>query len=337
MREARLYSTRPDGSVDCHLCTFPCHIADGRHGICGVRENIAGTLYTNVYGKVIARHVDPIEKKPLFQFLPGTRSYSVATVGCNFRCLHCQNSEISQMPKEQKRIIGEDMDPRDVLSYAQDLGCASIAYTYTEPTIFFEYAYDIGVLAKEKGIKNIFVTNGYMTKECLDELDGVLDAANVDIKAFNENFYKKICGAKLAPVLESVEYMRSLGIWVEVTTLVIPTFNDTEDELRSIAKWIYKTDKSIPWHLSAFHPYYKLLDVPPTPVETIRRAREIGLEEGLRYVYSGNIPGMKGESTYCYNCKKLLIERVGFTVKLNLIEDARCPYCKVEIDGCFRS
>jgi pyruvate formate lyase activating enzyme len=335
MREARLYSTRPDGSVDCHLCAFRCHIADGRHGVCGVRENMAGTLYTNVYGKVIAQHVDPIEKKPLFQFLPGTSSYSVATVGCNFRCLHCQNSEISQMPKEQKRIIGEDMDPRDVLSYAQDLGCASIAYTYTEPTIFFEYAYDIGVLAKEAGIKNVFVTNGYMTKECLDELDGVLDAANVDIKAFNENFYKKICGARLAPVLESVEYMRSLGIWVEVTTLIIPTYNDTEDELRSIAKWIYKTDKSMPWHLSAFHPYYKLQDVPPTPVETIERAREIGLEEGLRYVYSGNIPGMKGESTYCYNCKKLLIERVGFTIKKNLMEDARCPYCKVEIDGCF--
>ena len=335
MEEARLYNARPDGSVDCNLCAFHCHIADGRYGICGVRENRAGTLYTNVYGKIIAEHTDPIEKKPLYHFLPDTISYSVATVGCNFRCLHCQNSDISQMPKDQSRIIGKEMSPEDIVSSAQSLDCKSIAYTYTEPTIFFEYAYDIGVLAKEAGIRNIFVTNGYMTKACLDELDGVLDAANVDIKAFSETFYKKICGARLAPVLDSVEYMRSLGIWVEITTLIIPTYNDTDDELRSIAKWIYRTDKSMPWHLSAFHPSYKLLDAPPTTVESIERARDIGLSEGLRYVYSGNIPGMAGESTYCYNCKKLLIERLGFTIKKKSIKGGRCPYCKVEIDGVF--
>ncbi len=335
MEEARLYSTRPDGSVECNLCAFHCRIADERHGICGVRENRGGTLYTDVYGKVIAENADPIEKKPLFQFLPNTSSYSVATVGCNFRCLHCQNSEISQMPKEQSVIIGKDRTPEEIVSSARSLGCRSIAYTYTEPTIFFEYAYDIGVLAKESNIKNIFVTNGYMTKDCLDELDGVLDAANVDIKAFSEDFYKKVCGAKLAPVLDSIEYMRSLGIWVEITTLIIPTYNDSDDELRSIAKWISKLDKSIPWHLSAFHPTYKLLDAPRTTVESIERARDIGLSEGLRYVYSGNIPGMAGENTYCYNCDKLLIERVGFMVKSNTIKAGSCPSCKAEIDGVF--
>jgi pyruvate formate lyase activating enzyme len=335
MEEARLYNTRPDGSVDCNLCAFHCHISDGRHGICGVRENSAGTLYTNVYGKVIAENADPIEKKPLFHFLPKTTSYSVATVGCNFHCLHCQNWEISQMPKDQSKIIGKDRSPEDIVASASSLGCESIAYTYTEPTIFFEYAYDIGVLAKESGMKNIFVTNGYMTRACLDELDGVLDAANVDIKAFSDTFYKKVCGAKLAPVLKSIEHMRSLGIWVEITTLIIPTYNDTDDELKKIAKWIFQTDRSMPWHLSAFHPVYKLLDAPPTAIESIERARDIGLSEGLRYVYSGNVPGMAGENTYCYNCKKLLIERLGFMVKKNTIKAGLCPHCKAGIDGVF--
>ncbi len=337
MEEARLYNARPDGSVDCNLCAFHCHISDGRHGICGVRENSAGTLYTNVYGKVIAENADPIEKKPLFHFLPDTTSYSVATVGCNFACLHCQNWEISQMPKDQSRIIGKDRTPEEIVSSARSLGCKSIAYTYTEPTIFFEYAYDIGVLAKESKIKNIFVTNGYMTKACLDELDGVLDAANVDIKAFSDTFYKKVCGARLAPVLESIEYMRSLGIWVEITTLIIPTYNDTDDELGNIAKWISKTDRSIPWHLSAFHPTYKLMDAPRTTVKSIERARDIGLSAGLRYVYSGNVPGMPGENTYCYNCKELLIERLGFMVKRNIIKDGSCPHCKAVIDGVFQN
>ena len=333
MREARLYKQAAGGYTDCFVCSFRCHIADGKVGVCGVRENIGGVLYTLVYGRLISRHVDPIEKKPLYHFQPSSSSYSIATVGCNFRCLHCQNSEISQMPRDQRRILGEEASPEEIASEAFATGCSSISYTYTEPTIFMEYAYDTGVLAKEKGLKNVFVTNGYMTKECLDELKGVLDAANVDVKGFTEPFYKKVCGARLAPVLESVEYMRAIGIWVEITTLIIPTLNDSEDELRSIARWIYRTDKSIPWHVSAFHPAYKLTDLPSTPFKTIERAREIGLEEGLRYVYTGNIPGKAGESTYCYNCKKLLIERSGFTVKKNAIVESMCPHCGTAVDG----
>ena len=333
MKEARLYKTSASGHIDCFLCEFRCRIADGKRGVCGVRENMGGTLFTLVYGRLIAEHADPIEKKPLFHFQPGSSSYSIATVGCNFRCLHCQNSEISQMPRDQKRILGEEVSAEDVVSEAVETGCSSISYTYTEPTIFFEFAYDTALLAREKGLKNVFVTNGYMTPECLDEMRGVLDAANVDIKSFSETFYKKVCGATLAPVLKSVERMRSLGIWVEITTLVIPGMNDKDDELKAIAKWIAATDRAMPWHISAFHPAYKLHDVPPTPRETIERAREIGLAEGLRYVYTGNIPGEKGESTFCYKCGKLLIERYGFAVKKNDIRDSVCPYCASFIDG----
>ncbi|MBI1910668.1 MAG: AmmeMemoRadiSam system radical SAM enzyme [Deltaproteobacteria bacterium] len=333
MKEARLYRKSPDGHVDCYLCEFRCHIPDGKHGVCGVRENIEGVLFSNIYGRVIAENIDPIEKKPLFHFQPSTSSYSIATVGCNFRCLHCQNSEISQMPRDQRRILGDEVEPEEIVNQAYETGCSSISYTYTEPTIFFEFAYDVGVLAKQKGLSNIFVTNGYMTKECLGEMNGVLDAANVDVKSFTESFYKKVCGAKLAPVLDSIEQMRAMGIWVEVTTLIIPTLNDSEEELRNIARWIYRTDKTMPWHISAFHPTYKLRDLPPTPASIIERAREIGLEEGLRYVYTGNVPGLKGENTYCYNCKELLIERHGFTVRKNVIAHSKCPRCSSLIDG----
>lgn len=331
--EASLYKKAENNYTDCFLCSFRCHIAPGKRGVCGVRENRQGTLYSNVYGRLIAQNIDPIEKKPLFHFQPASRSYSIATVGCNFRCLHCQNSDISQMPRDKKTIAGEEVGPEEVVAEALETGCASISYTYTEPTIFFEYARDVGMLAKDRGLKNVFVTNGYMTAECLDELKGTLDAANVDIKAFTEGFYKKVCGATLAPVLKSIERMRELGIWVEITTLVIPSMNDSDEELRNIAKWIYRTDKSMPWHISAFRPAYKMMDAPPTPAETLERAIDIGLGEGLRYVYTGNIPGLKGESTFCYNCKKLLIERRGFTVMKNLVAEGMCPFCGTAIDG----
>lgn len=333
MKEARLYRPATGGYVDCFLCEFRCHIADGKRGVCGVRENMGGTLYTLIYGRLIAEHIDPIEKKPFFHFQPGSTSYSIATVGCNFRCLHCQNAEISQMPRDQKRILGEEVSAEEVVSEAVETGCSSVSYTYTEPTIFFEYAYDVASLAREKGLKNVFVTNGYMTPECLDEMKGLLDAANVDVKSFSEQFYKKVCGATLAPVLKAVERMRSLGIWVEITTLVIPGMNDSDDELRAIAKWMAGIDRTMPWHISAFHPAYKLHDLPPTPRETIARAREIGLSEGLRYVYTGNIPGEKGESTFCHKCGKLIIERYGFTVKKNSLKESACPFCGAFIDG----
>ncbi|MBI5559885.1 MAG: AmmeMemoRadiSam system radical SAM enzyme [Deltaproteobacteria bacterium] len=336
MYEARLWKKAEGNRVNCYLCSFHCNIAEGKLGVCGVRENIGGVLYSLNYGKLIAQHVDPIEKKPLFNFQPATLSYSIATVGCNFRCLHCQNYEISQMPRERKVVAGEEAAPEEVVRNALATECRSISYTYTEPTIFFEYAYDCSVKAKEKGLKNVFVTNGYMTKECIDGLSGLLDAANVDVKGFTEEFYKKVCGAKLKPVLETIEYMLKTGIWVEVTTLVIPGHNDSEGELREIARWMYKTDKRMPWHISAFYPAYKMSGVPLTPVSIIDRAREIGLEEGLRYVYTGNVPGDPGESTYCYNCKRPLIKRFGFNVRANYISNSKCPYCDVLIDGVWQ-
>ena len=333
MREAGFYRPLEGKKVECFLCSHRCKIGDGKQGICGVRENRGGKLYTLVYGRIISRNVDPIEKKPLFHFYPGSYSYSIATVGCNFRCLHCQNYEISQMPKDRKRILGEDVTPEEVVEDALRTGCDSISYTYTEPTIFMEFAHDTARMATEKGIKNVFVTNGYMTREALESIRPYLHAANVDLKSFRDEFYRRICGARLQPVLESIQHMKALGIWVEVTTLIIPTENDSEEELRDIARWIYNLDPSIPWHVSAFYPAYKMTHLPRTPVSIIERAREIGLEEGLRYVYTGNVPGDPGESTYCYNCKEILIERYGFFVRRNLIEGGKCPYCRADIHG----
>ncbi len=333
MKEARFYRSLGDGRVECYLCAHRCTIGEGRQGICGVRENRGGRLYTLIYGKVISRNADPIEKKPLFHFYPGTYSYSIATVVCNFRCLHCQNYEISQMPKDRKRILGEEMEPGEIVEDTVRAGCDSISYTYTEPTIFMEFAQDTARMAAEKGIKNVFVTNGYMTREALEAIRPYLHAANVDLKSFRDDFYRRVCGARLAPVLESIQSMKEFGIWVEVTTLIIPTQNDSEDELREIARWIADLDPSIPWHVSAFYPAYKMVHLPRTPAEIVERAREIGLEEGLRYVYTGNIPGDPGESTYCYNCRRVLIERYGFFVKRNVIEGGRCPYCRTEIEG----
>ena len=334
MHTARLWKSIDNKEVECYLCNFRCHIREGRRGICGVRENREGTLVSLNYGRLIARSIDPVEKKPLFHFQPGTRSYSIATVGCNFRCLHCQNYEISQMPKGGKPVVGEPTTAEDVVADALATGCSSISYTYTEPTIFFEFAADCAELAKPEGIKNIFVTNGYMSVECVGEMEQLIDGCNVDVKSFDEDFYRKVCGgAELKYVLDNVERLRAAGIWVEVTTLLIPDHNDSEQELRAIAKWLVSVDRAIPWHISAFYPAYRMTDVPPTPVESIKMARNIGLEEGLRYVYTGNIPGEEGESTYCYGCGRVLIERYGFVVKANHIVDSRCPSCGAEIDG----
>ena len=331
-KEALLYE-KLNGDVKCNLCAHRCRIKDGKRGICGVREHRGGKLYSLVYSKAIASHVDPIEKKPFFHFHPGSESFSIATAGCNFKCKHCQNADISQITKHNERISGEFLPPKKVVELAKKDGTQGISYTYTEPTIFFEYAYDTAILAKKENLYNNFVTNGYMTAEALNMISPYLDAANVDVKAFTEKFYSEVCGAKLEPVLESIKLMKKLGIWVEITTLIIPTLNDSEDELRQLAEFIKNLDAGIPWHVSRFHPYYKMNDLPPTPVETLVRAREIGLEAGLRYVYTGNIPGDKGENTYCYNCGKLLIKRFGFSVLENKIENSRCYNCGVKIDG----
>jgi len=251
-----------------------------KRGICAVRENRSETLYSLVYGKAVARAVDPIEKKPLFHFLPGSRAYSIATAGCNFRCGNCQNFEISQMPKDRKIILGQDVSPEEIVMAAKRNNCESIAYTYTEPTIFFEYAYDTAKLARKEGIKNVFVTNGYITEEALVEIKPYLDAANIDLKSFSDDFYRKNCGARLKPVLDSIKLHKSFGIWIEITTLIIPTLNDSEEELRKIAEFIKEVGEETPWHISQFYPTYEFIDLPRTPVATLRRAREIGLEVG---------------------------------------------------------
>ncbi|MBI5192636.1 MAG: AmmeMemoRadiSam system radical SAM enzyme [Nitrospirae bacterium] len=333
MREALLYQKLENNKVRCDLCAHRCLLTEGKTGICGVRKNLGGTLYTLVYDKVIAAHIDPIEKKPLFHFLPGSTSFSIATVGCNFRCLHCQNSEISQMPKDEKIISGSSMTPLDIVDNAHRNGCESISYTYTEPTIFFELAYETARLAHEKGLKNIFVTNGYMTEEALDMVRPYLDAANVDLKFFDEKMHKRVCGASRDPVLETIKRMKGYGIWVEVTTLIIPTKNDSDEELTQIAEFVKGVGAEIPWHVSAFHPTYKMNDLPRTPASTLERARKIGLKAGLRYVYTGNIPGDEGEHTFCHNCKSALIHRVGFEIIENYVRESRCPFCGAVIDG----
>lgn len=334
MREAMFYERREDNKVNCNLCSHRCSITESNRGICGVRENRGGKLFSLVYGKVVACAVDPIEKKPLFNFLPGSKAYSIATVGCNFRCGNCQNFDIAQLPKERNIIVGRDMSPEAVVSAAKRNDCASIAYTYSEPTIFFEYAYDVAKLAAEEGIKNVFVTNGYITKEALEKIAPYLDAANIDLKSFSDDFYKTNCGARLQPVLDSIKLYKKLGIWTEITTLIIPSMNDSEDELRKIAEFIKnEAGEETPWHITQFHPMYKLIDIPRTPVTTLRRAREIGLEAGLKYVYEGNVPGESGENTYCPNCKKPLIRRFGYRIQENKIKNSSCTYCGTEIDG----
>ncbi|MFQ5901888.1 MAG: AmmeMemoRadiSam system radical SAM enzyme [Thermodesulfobacteriota bacterium] len=334
MLEARYYKRLKNDIASCYLCAHLCKITNGKRGICGVRENRDGTLYTLVYGKLISENIDPIEKKPLFHFQPGSKSLSIATVGCNLSCLHCQNHEISQISREKKQIPGSEISPSAIVDAALQYGCKSISYTYTEPTIFMEYAYDTAVLAEEKGLKNVLVTNGYMTREVLEETSPYFNAANVDLKSMNDKHYKAVCGARLQPVLDSIKIMKEIGMWVEVTTLIIPTKNDSEEELKDIARFICGIDPDIPWHISAFYPTYKMTNLPRTPASTIGRAREIGLEEGLRFVYSGNLPGDIGESTYCYNCKKPLIERYGFFIKgYHLREDSCCPNCKTFIEG----
>jgi len=333
VKEARLYEKLSDDRVRCHLCAHRCTIPEGKKGICRVRENQGGTLYTLVYGRTIARHVDPVEKKPLFHFYPGTTAYSIATPGCNFRCHWCQNWKISQMVREQHFIMGEDVSPEQVVAAAQRAGCRSIAYTYTEPTVFFEYAYDTARLAHEDDIANIYVTNGYMTEEMLETFHPYLDAANVDLKAFRDETYRKYVGARLQPVLDSLKVMKRLGIWLEVTTLVIPGINDDPAELRDAASFVaQELGVETPWHISRFFPAYEMTDVPPTPVSTLQRAREIGLEAGLKYIYVGNVPDDGSQDTICPGCGRVLIRRDGF-VTTNRVRNGRCPDCGASIAG----
>jgi pyruvate formate lyase activating enzyme len=335
IKEAKLYSSLEAGRVECLLCAHRCLIAPAKFGVCGVRENREGKLYTHVYGEAIAAHIDPIEKKPLYHFLPGTTSFSIATVGCNFRCPFCQNWQISQVGKKDKEFRGGGkLSPEDIVREAAKKRCRSISYTYTEPTIFFEYAYDTAKLARSAGLANVFVTNGYMTAEALKMIRPYLDAANVDLKAFKDETYKKVCGARLEPVLESIRLMKELNIWVEVTTLVVPGMNDGEEELRSIGRFIAGVSPEIPWHVSRFHPDYKYTQTDATPVETLRKAYALGRQEGLEYIYIGNVWG-ESEDTFCPKCGQPLLRRSGFLVEENKVKDGKCSFCGRPIAGVF--
>ncbi len=334
-KEALLYEKLGGKKVRCLLCGHKCVIADQKTGFCGVRVNDGGTLFSLVYGEVIASHVDPIEKKPLYHFLPGTGSFSIAAPGCNFRCGFCQNWQISQL-KYGNGVSFEDYfcPAGDTVNVALSNKCASISYTYTEPTVFFEYCLDVMKLARSKGLCNVWVTNGFMSPQALDMAGPYMDAANVDLKFFDDALYKKICGGELKPVLETIRSLREKNVWVEVTTLVVPGKNDSEKELKKIAAFLAGVDKNIPWHISKFFPNYKFTSEEPTSEGVLQKASDIGHKAGLKYVYVGNVFGW-GNSTYCHKCKELLIKREGFFIRDNHIKDGVCSFCKEKIPGVF--
>jgi pyruvate formate lyase activating enzyme len=328
--EAALWKPAAESYVDCFLCGHRCHIGPGQRGVCRVRENQGGTLATLVYGRVIARHVDPIEKKPLFHFLPGSRAYSIATVGCNFQCGFCQNWQISQWPRASAGgMPGEAVAPEEVVADARRYQCASISYTYTEPTIFFEYARDVALLARQAGLKNNFVTNGFMTPEALQEMRGWLDAANVDLKAWQDAFYRKVCKARIGPVKDSIRRMHEMGVWVEVTTLLVPGQNDDPADMKGIAEFLASISPDMPWHVSRYHPDFEMSEPPATPIETLELAVRIGRETGLRYVYGGNVGQM--EDTVCPSCGTAVIARLGFSIVGRNLRGAACGKCGTAI------
>ena len=335
MKQAILWQSVEGRKVQCRLCSHRCLIADGKLGRCCVRKNIGGVLYSLNYDKVISANPDPIEKKPLFHFQPGSRSFSIATMGCNFRCEFCQNWQISQAAVETGRIDGEAISPEQIVAAAVRSRCKSIAYTYTEPTVFMELCADCGRLAKDEGLKNVFVSNGYMTREAIDFTADWLDGINVDLKAFTDNYYSRLCKASLQPVLETIEYIaKHTDIWMEVTTLLVPDENDSQDELKQLADFIVqKAGPDVPWHISRYHPMYKHQSSEPTPASSLKKAYDIGKSAGLHYIYIGNVSGGGYESTNCPGCQRVVIERVGYSIGRNDVSDGRCPDCGAVIAG----
>lgn len=325
------YEKLEDKKVQCKLCSHRCKIAPGKRGICRVRENRSGELYSLIYNTVSSEALDPIEKKPLYHYYPGSYTYSVGSVGCNFRCKHCQNWTISQACIED--AYTKDLSSEQLVERAMHSGARSVAWTYNEPTIWHEYTYEGAKLAKEVGLGTVYVTNGYMTEEALRHIAPYLGAANIDIKAFTEEFYREVAGAKLGPVLDSSVLAKKLGIHVEITTLLIPAHNDSPDEIRELSRWMYKNlGPDTPFHFTRFYPQYKMQDLAPTPVETLEMARKIAVEEGMHYVYVGNVPGAEANNTFCPNCGELLIKRGYFEVeKYRITPDKTCPKCGEKI------
>ena len=339
MKLALLWEKLSNNAIRCQLCNHFCYIQNGSIGACGVRQNKDGKLYSLVWDKLVAVNIDPVEKKPLYHFLPGSQIFSIATVGCNFRCLFCQNFDISQDPKPpQRKVYGENWTPKQVVEQALKSGCRSIAYTYTEPTIFFEFALDTAKLAKKRGLKNVFVSNGYMSTEAAKMIAPYSNAINIDLKSFNPEFYRRISGGQLEPVLENIKLFYKSKILVELTTLIIPDHNDSNEELSQIAQFIASINPKIPWHISRFHPMYKMSDLSPTPTKTLKKAYQIGKKVGLSYIYVWAPPQANEEffeigDTFCPKCQKIVIDRKSWIPTLvNVDEKGRCKNCKEDLN-----
>jgi pyruvate formate lyase activating enzyme len=326
-KEALMYEVLAKDIIHCKLCPKSCYIAPNKRGFCKVRENDRGRLFTLAYGETTARAIDPIEKKPLFNFWPGSLSFSISTISCTFSCVWCQNWNISQVAPGEIRT--EEISPENVVKLAKKYGCRSISYTYNEPFVWYEFIMDTAKIAQKENILNVMVTNGYVTLEALDQIAPFIDAANVDIKGFTEGFYRKYCAAELKPVLKATTAMKDKGIHVEVTNLIISDLNDNSEEIKEMCKWhVENLGKETPLHFSRFYPNYRLVSTPETPVGTLEKAQKIALEMGLHYVYVGNVPGHGGENTYCPKCKALLIERNGFDItEWRLAPGKSCPEC----------
>lgn len=332
--EARYYEKLAHRKIRCNLCPRECVIDDLERGYCGVRENQGGAYYSLVYGGVCSANIDPIEKKPLFHFLPGTGAFSIATVGCNVMCKFCQNWQISQSTPEQVQSI--EMPPQKLTRLAAERNCRSIAYTYSEPVVFAEYMYDCAEAGRQQHLRSVMISNGYIQAEPMRDLCKVLDGVKIDLKAFTERFYRELVAGELRPVLDTLVLLRRENMWTEIVYLVIPGENDDPDELKSLCKWIYhELGAETPVHFTRFHPQYRMKNLPPTPLQTLRQARQIGLDAGLSYVYTGNVPGDPGENTYCPSCNDLLIRRVGFSVVENKIDAGLCPACNTKIAGVW--
>jgi pyruvate formate lyase activating enzyme len=333
--EARFYKSIDETTVQCELCPRGCTLSDGIRSFCRAREPKAGKLYSLVYAQACAVHIDPIEKKPLFHFLPGTPIFSIATAGCNFRCKFCQNWQISQFPPEE--TYNYELLPQEVVNQALKNNCPSIAYTYTEPSIFYEYMLDTAKLAKLKGIKNMYHSNGYLRPQPVEELSLYLDGADIDLKGFTQEFYHEVCAGTLESVLETLKILKRNGVWLELTNLMVPTLNDNMEKIKQMCTWIKENlGEAVPIHFSRFWPQYKLTTLNPTPVETLEKARQIALDCGLQFVYIGNVPGHEGENTYCPKCLKLLIKRRGYTIlENNLKPPGNCKFCQHPIPGVW--
>ncbi|HID10339.1 MAG TPA: AmmeMemoRadiSam system radical SAM enzyme [Candidatus Latescibacteria bacterium] len=332
--EAWHYEKLPHKKIRCTLCPRECVIDDQERGYCGVRENRGGVYYTLVYGKPCTWHVDPIEKKPLFHFIPGTKAFSISTVGCNIECKFCQNWQISQIRPEQS--VDYVASPGEIAWAADATGCASIAYTYAEPVIFYEYMYDCAVEGRKRDVRSVMISNGYINREPMRQLCKVLDAVKIDFKAYTERFYRELCRGHLKPVLDTLVLLKQMGIWFEMVYLVVPTQNDSPDEIRQMCRWILQElGPDVPLHFTRFYPQYKMRNLPPTPVKTLERAWEIARDEGLHFVYIGNVPGHRAESTYCPSCDRRLIYRIGYAVEVEGLRNGRCAHCGREIPGVW--